>query len=117
MKLLSKLILYLLLLIFLDMFISSAIKTGETVNIALALSLSLAIIVYLISRSLKIRIFKYPMIYLGIVLFPLVLVSPILIIISVAIVLRSKAGKVLIYNTKIMFATVLSLITKGEDDG
>jgi hypothetical protein len=96
------------------MFISSAVKTGKPTNIALALSISLAILLYLVFKFLNLSISRHPLIYLSITSFPLMLASPILILIPILIILRSKPGRILIHNSRVMLGALISIIVKGE---
>jgi len=117
MKILTKVITFSITLIFLFIFLSSAVKTGKSINIALAY--------IIVISAVSMLIFKFtghsPLKALPVILIVSLLLTA-LVDVRVTIVLLtlfgfSKPGRVLIHNVKVLIAGIISRVAGGKYGG
>jgi|Deesub1362B_J571_1020462.scaffolds.fasta_scaffold00003_560 hypothetical protein len=116
MKLISKLILFIIIAGFLTLFLASAVKTGKPYNIALATSIVIAIFGYLMLKPLHISPLRYPKAFIGVLLLPFIIIYPLLLVILVIIFIFSKPGRTVINSLRLIMGLIIIRLMSDDND-
>lgn len=113
-KTLTKIIVLLIIFFLFSLFISSAIKTGNPVNIAFAYAITILIIVSFILKFVNIQVLRVLSLIMVLSLLPFLIVNEWFAILLIIILLLSKPGRTLLHNIKVLFISVISKLIGGK---
>lgn len=113
-KILTKIIVLPIVFFLFSLFISSAIKTGNPVNIAFAYAITILIIVSFILKFANIQVLRALPLIMVLSSLPFLIVNKWLAILPITTLLLSKPGRTLLHNIKVLFVSIISKLIGGK---